>query len=182
MLKTCDNPPVLFPPVASVRELLGPWWVAHTKARNEKAFARELITREVPYFLPQVRRIFFSGGRRRVSLVPLFGSYVFVAANDEQRHAALCTNRLCSLIAVEDQRQFLDELAAIERLVNGGVSLDPSPFAVVGQMVRIARGPFRGIVGRVIRRDNVLRLAVHVSILGRGAEMEIDSELLEPLD
>jgi hypothetical protein len=35
MLKLAQNPPPLHPPVSSIRELAGRWWVAHTKGRNE---------------------------------------------------------------------------------------------------------------------------------------------------
>ena len=86
---------------------------------------------------------------------------------------------MCNVIAVDDQQKLIDELSSIDRLLSTGAAIDPVPFAVVGKLVRIARGPFKGIIGRVIRKDNVLRLVVQVSILGRGAEMEIDSDVLE---
>jgi transcription termination/antitermination protein NusG len=182
MLKLADNPPVLFPAVGSVRELSGTWWVAHTKSRNEKAFAWDMLSRQIPYYLPMIRRTIFSGGRRRAGLVPLFPSYVFLSGDEHARYAALKTDRVCTVIEVPDQRQILDELAAIERVLFGEAQLDPCPFAIVGNRVRIARGPFRGIVGRVVRRDNVTRLVLEISILGRGAEMDIDADLLEAVE
>lgn len=182
MLKLVDNPPILYPPATSLTDIPGRWWVAHTKARNEKVFAFDLIANEIPYFLPLIRRTIFSGGRRRTSLVPLFGSYVFLAGEEGNRQVALATNRLCSVIAVDDQAQLIEELSTIERLIASGVQIDPAPTIIVGKRVRIARGPFRGVIGRVIRKDNVLRIVVSVSILGRGAEMEIDSDVLEALE
>lgn len=179
MLKLADNPPVLFPDVPTLRDVAGTWWVAHTKARNEKALAWDLISHEVAYYLPLIRRTIFSGGRRRMSLVPLFSSYVFVAGSDEIRQTVLATNRVCNIIPVENQPGLIDELSTIEQLLANGAQIDPCPFAVVGKRVRIARGPFRGVLGTVIRKDNVLRLVVQVSILGRGAEMEINSDVLE---
>jgi transcriptional antiterminator RfaH len=182
MLKLADNPPMLFPPVGSIRELVGSWFVAHTKARNEKAFAWDLQRSQTSYFLPLIRRTIFSGSRRRTGLLPLFPSYVFLVGDDEARQAALKTDRVCSVIAVADQPQLLTELAAIERALSGGAQLDPTPFAIVGRRVRIARGPFKGIVGRIVRRDNITRLVMEVSILGRGAEMDIEADLLEEID
>jgi transcription antitermination factor NusG len=182
MLKLSENPPMLHPAVSSLRELTGPWWVAHTRARNEKAFAWEMTRREIGYFLPMIRRTIFSGGRRRRSLVPLFPSYVFLSGDQQARHVALQTDRVCQVIPVDDQQQLVDELASIERILSTDASIDPVPFAVVGAMVRVSRGPFRGIVGRVVRRDNVTRLILSVSILARGAEMDIDADVLEPLE
>src|SRR5262245_27833929 len=83
MIKLSDNPPMLHPAVSSLRELTGQWWVAHTRARNEKALAWEMARRDVGYFLPMIRRTIFSGGRRRRSLVPLFPSYVFLSGDDQ---------------------------------------------------------------------------------------------------
>ena len=182
MLKLSENPPVLYPSVGSVRELTGEWWVVHTKSRNEKALAWELLNREIPYFLPLVRRTTFSGSRRRTTLMPLFSSYLFISGDALDHEAVVRSERTANVIAVENQRQLLDELSALERVLNGPIPIDPCPLAVVGQRVRVARGPFRGIMGRVIRRDNSVRLMLEISILGRGAEMDIDADLLETVE
>ncbi|HVT88213.1 MAG TPA: transcription termination/antitermination NusG family protein [Tepidisphaeraceae bacterium] len=182
MLKITENPPILYPEVSSIRELGGKLWIAHTRSRNEKALAWDLLNQNASYFLPLVGRTIFSGGRRRQSLMPLFSSYVFLIGDDRVRELALATHRVCNVIAVEDQDKLLDELASIERLVRAGMQIDPCPFAVVGQLVRISRGPFRGVVGRIIRRDNVMRLVVGVSMLNQGAEMEVDADILEPME
>jgi len=179
MLKPSDNPPMLHPAVGSLRELTGQWWVAHTKARNEKAFAWDLADRDVAYYLPMVPRLTFSGGRKRRGLQPLFPSYVFVIGSEQSRDAALRTNRLCNLIEVDDQPKLIDELSSIERILAHGINVDLCPFAQAGQSVKIAQGPFKGIVGQVIRRDSVTKLMLEVSILGRAVEMEIESDLLE---
>jgi transcription antitermination factor NusG len=179
MLKLSENPPTLFPAVGSVRELTGQWWVVHTKARSEKALAWDLLNRDIAYFLPLVKRTTFSGSRRRHGMVALFPSYLFVSGDALDHDAVVRSDRVANVIAVDDQRQLLDELSSLERVLSGPVQLDLCPFAIVGTRVRIARGPFCGIVGRVVRRDNVTRLVLEISILGRGAEMDIEADLLE---
>ena len=88
MLKLADNPPTLHPAtIASLRALPRTWAVAHTKARNEKAFAWDLVNRDIPYFLPMMQRVRFSGGRRRRVLLPLFPSYVFICGDPSTRIA-----------------------------------------------------------------------------------------------
>ena len=49
----------------------------------------------------------------------------------------------------------------------------------VGQSCRVTRGPFEGIEGTVIQRNGKARIVLHVKMLGRGAAMEIDNDLLE---
>lgn len=169
-------------PAGSVIEVAGPWWVAHTKPRCEKALAWDLERTGVAYFLPMARRTLYGGGRRRISLVPLFASYIFVAGDEEARYAALRNNRTCNIIPVEYQELLVQELASIERAVAGEALLDLCPQAVVGRTMRVTRGPFRDVIGKVIRRDSVTRLMMQVTILGRAVEMDIEAELLEPAE
>lgn len=182
MLKLDDNPPVLVPWAASLRDLRGPWWVAHTKARFEKAFAWDLLRRRIGYFLPMVERVRVSGGRKRRVPTPLFGGYVFFCGDDQARFAAMTTNRLCQTIPVADQAQLIDELAALEQALAGQAPLDPYPFAAVGRRCRVRGGPMLGIEGVVVERAKLARVVLQVSILGQGASMEVDADLLESLD
>ena len=74
MLKLADNPPRLHPAISDLAAQPGCWWVAHTKSRSEKAFAWDLLRRDIRYFLPMTERVRFSGGRKRHVLMPLFQS------------------------------------------------------------------------------------------------------------
>jgi len=77
MLKLSENPAILTPDVQSLAELTGTWWAAYTKPRFEKAFAWDLFSHGIGYFLPMREKIIFSGGRKRQMMAPLFTSYVF---------------------------------------------------------------------------------------------------------
>ena len=89
MLKLADNPRMLPSEFQSVLDLPGAWWVAHTKARNEKALAFDLSDRGVGYYLPMAERIKVSGGRKRRVMLPLFTSCVFFTGGSDARIAAL---------------------------------------------------------------------------------------------
>ena len=114
MLKLADNPPILPPNTPSLRAISGYWWIAHTKARFEKAFAFDLLRREIAYFLPLIERVKVSGGKKRHVMLPLFPSYVFFCGDAEDRYAALATNRLCRVIETTDQKGLLGELSGLE--------------------------------------------------------------------
>ncbi len=182
MLKVSDNPPILTPDVDSLADLAGQWWVAHTKARNEKALAWDLLRRDIGYFLPMRERVFFSGGRRRRGLMPLFKSYIFFCGDAEDRQAALRTNRVCQTLDVADQARLVVELTAIEKALLGKADLEPYTGVAVGQRCRIVAGPFRNIEGLVVDRGARARLVLHVGLLGQGAAMSIEADLLEAID
>ncbi len=182
MLKLSDNPPPLSPPAATVDDLAGRWWIAHTKSRSEKAFAWDLITAGVGYFLPMSRRTFVSGGRKRQTLNPLFTSYVFVCGDGECRPKALATGRLCSVLPVPDQPKLVGELAAIQRALAGSPELDLYPFAAVGRRCRVTSGSLMGTEGVVVRRTDRATLVLEVSLLRQGVALEVPLESIEPVD
>jgi transcription antitermination factor NusG len=182
MLKLSENPPALPPSASKITDLAGKWWVAHTRARCEKAFAWDLLHHGIGYFLPLVERMTMSGGKRRHVLMPLFPSYVFFCGSDADRYRAMTTNRLCQTLDVCDQSSLIEDLAAIEKALSNKAELDLYPFAVQGRRCRVRGGPFQGIEGVVVHRKAVARLVLEVSILGQGASLEIDADLLEPID
>lgn len=173
---------MLSPQVESLTELEGRWWVAHTKGRFEKAFAWECSRRGIGYFLPMIQRVRIYDGKRHYILLPLFTSYVFFCGDELDRYEALCTNRLCQVIEVHDQEQLIAELAQLERAMKGEAELAPYPFAAAGRRCRVAAGPFQGLEGFVIRREKLTRIVLEVTVLGQGAALEIDADLLEPID
>ena len=85
MLKLSENPPIIWPEEMSIADFEGNWWVAHTKSRNEKALANQLVNSHVPYFLPMHWKVSKSRGRTIRSLLPLFPGYLFFCGGEDQR-------------------------------------------------------------------------------------------------
>ena len=183
MLKLSENPAILTSKVESLAELTGTWWIAHTKARFEKVFAWDMLGRGIGYFLPMWEKVIFSGGRKRRVMMPLFTSYVFFCGTDEDRYRAMATNRLCQTIEVFDQDRLVQELTRIEKALVSKAIIDHYPHLPVGSRCRITSGPMVGTEGVVIERNNTkARMVLEVTILGRGALIEIDADLLEHID
>jgi len=183
MLKLSENPAILTLEVESLTELSGRWWVAHTKARFEKAFAWELHHRDIGYFLPMTERMRVYGGKKQPVMLPLFASYVFFCGSEKNRYIAMTTNRLCQTIEVVDQDNLIEELASIEKALLSKAIIDHYPRLPVGGRCRIISGLMIGTEGVVIeRKDAKARMVLEVTILGQGAVMEIDADLLEPID
>ena len=182
MLRTSENPPVLSPGLESLADLPGRWWVGHTRSRFEKAFAWELLRLGIPHFLPMYESLRRSGGKKRRALLPLFPSYVFFCGDENDRYMAIRTNRLFMTIDVADQEGLVGELTSIQKVIRERAQLDPYPFAAVGQRCRIKGGSFKGLEGVVIRRGCVARVVLQVRILGQGAALEVDADLLDPVD
>lgn len=182
VLKLSDNPPSLLPIRNSVVDIPGEWYVAHCKSRLEKSFAHDLARLSVDYYLPLVPKTIFSGGRKRSVLHPLFPSYVFFAGTEESRLAALRTDRLANVLPVREQHALIKELSEVEKALSSGVAIDMYRHIALGQRCRIRSGPMQGVCGIVVQRDNLVTFVVEVTMLRQGAAMQVDGDLLEPVD
>jgi transcriptional antiterminator RfaH len=158
------------------------WWVLYTKARQEKATARQLLTFRIPFYLPLVHKTFVSRGRKMCSYIPLFSGYVFMFGTEEERVRSLTTNRISRIISVEDAEQLVHDLRQLQQLIASDAPLTVESRLVPGNRVRVRRGPFAGVEGTVLTRRGKTRLLVAVDFLQQGASVEIDDFLLEPVD
>ncbi len=182
MLKLIDNPPMRRDISHRLADFGGDWWVAHTKARNEKALAWDLNHLGIEYYLPMLEHETFSGGRKRRTLQPLFTSYLFFAGGPMERYRTLTTNRVANVIPVVERDRFICELSAIEAAIDAGQTLQLYPKIEAGQRCRIFRGPMEGQEGTVVRVNGVERVFLFISILGVGAELQTHSDHLELID
>jgi len=183
MLSLSENPSIITPEVSSLTELRGTWWIAYTRPRFEKAFAWDLYNHGIGYFLPMYEKVIFSGGRNRHLMLPLFKSYVFFCGTEQDRYMAMRTNRLCHTLDVADQDRLVEELSGIEAALFSQSVVDTYPNLPVGRRCRVVSGPMRNIEGTVVERNCArARMVIEVTILTQGALVEIDADLLEPLE
>ena len=183
MLKLSENPSILSPGFDSVADFCGTWWIARTKAKFEKAFAWDLHNRDIGYFLPMRENVIFSGGRKRRLMVPLFPLYVFFCGTEMNRYEAMTTNRVCQIIKVIDQDKLIKELVNIENAIINKVVIDQYPYLPVGRRCRIISGPMLGIEGIVVERNkDKANMVLEVTILGQGTLVQIDADILEPIE
>ena len=182
MLKPSENPPISWPEGKTIKEYSGQWWVAHTKSRNEKALANDLIHKNVNYFLPMNWKVRKVRSRTFKSLLPLFGGYLFFCGQEKERLDVLKTNRVANLIEVKNQALLVDELSQIERALTAGVNLSQHDYLKQGQKCRVIGGALAGLIGIVVKTKNAMRLVLQIDMLGQAASVEIDMVMLEPLE
>ncbi len=182
MLKASENPPVTWPEGRTISGFEGLWWVAHTKSRNEKALANQLVRQKISYFLPMTWKIRRRSGRTFRSLLPLFSGYLFLCGSEDDRLNVLRTNRVANLIEVKDQQKFLEQLSQIEQALRAGANLVLHKYIKLGQRCRVTAGPFADLQGIVLKTKEAARLVLQVDMLGQAASVEIDTEIIEVID
>jgi len=182
LLKANENPPAIWPEGESIRYFTGLWWVAHTKSRNEKVLAHDLISKNISYFLPMTWKVQRRSQRTIRSLLPLFSGYLFFCGEENERLETLRTNRVANLIEVKDQQKLLNELLQIEQALTAGAPLTPYKYIKTGQRCKVIAGPLLDLNGVVVTTKNDTRLVLQIDMLGQAASVEIDIDMIELLD
>ena len=157
------------------------WWTFYTRVRQEKSLARELLARQIPFYLPLVERFHLYKGCKRSSFVPLLTSYIFLFATEEERVKALSTNRVAQILPVPNPRELVRDLRPIQRLIAAKVSLTVESRLQPGQRIRVRDGALAGIEGVVYARSKRTKLVVLLHLLQQGVAVEVDDFLLEPI-
>ncbi len=157
------------------------WRVLYTKARQEKALARDLHGANVPFYLPLIAKENVMRGRRVASYIPLFTGYMFLFGDDDERLRTLQTNRISRILDVEDTETLVYDLRQIQQLIASGAPLTVESRLEPGDRVRVKHGPFAGVEGTVLQRRGKTRLLVAVNFLQQGASVEVDDFYLEPI-
>jgi transcription antitermination factor NusG len=182
VLKIHENPPITWPEAESIRLFQGRWWVAHTKSRNEKALAHDLMAKNISYFLPMTWKVRHRTHRTIRSLLPLFTGYLFFCGDEPARVELLRTNRVANLLDVKNQEGFIRELVRFEQALRAGAPLVPHAYIRAGQWCRVIAGPLMGLEGIVVQTKSDTRLVLQINILGQAASVEISIDMIEPIE
>jgi len=158
------------------------WYVVRTRSRQEKALAADLDARSIRCFLPLTRTVRYYGRRKVRAMMPLFPGYLFMAGEREDCYIAERTGRVAQVLSVADQDALRLELSSIAQVLQSDGLLTPCEPLVRGALVEVSSGPFKGIRGRVDVRVRDNRLILHVDMVGNAAVLEIDRDLLIPVD
>jgi transcriptional antiterminator RfaH len=181
-LQDCPSvyPPDLFD--TSAEELdENMWWALYTRARREKALARELFAGGLSFYLPLVSHTKIYRRNRITRSLPLFPGYLFLYGSDDARVAALSTNHISRVLTVAEPTRLRHDLGHLRYLIESGAPVTLESRLTAGDRVRITSGALAGIEGTVIKRRSETRVIIGVHFLQQGASVVIDDYLLEPL-
>jgi transcriptional antiterminator RfaH len=154
------------------------WWVLHTKPRQEKSLARDLLLAEIPFYLPLLERKVLVRGKFLQSYIPLFTSYVFLLADQEERVSALATKRVVQSLDVKGQAELWKDLNQVHRLITCGLPVTPEQRLCPGATVEIRTGALAGLKGTIIREAARNRFVVQVDFIQQGASVILDDYVL----
>jgi transcriptional antiterminator RfaH len=157
------------------------WWAVYTRSRMEKSLARQLLAREIPFYLPLIPRTSMIAGRRVKSMLPLFTGYMFMYGTDDERVQMLATNRVAHLWSANRVDELTRDLQNVRALIESGVPLSPEGRLQPGERVRIKTGQLMGLEGVIVSRRGEDRLLIAVNFLQQGVSIQISDFQVERL-
>jgi transcription antitermination factor NusG len=159
------------------------WFAVYTNSRHEKKVAHTFADRSIPFFLPlyRTRREWKNRHEARLDL-PLFPNYVFVHIDHRERVKVLGVPGVLSLVGVGRVPAPLPDFE-IEALRSGlaQCAVEPHPFLVIGERVRICCGPMTGMEGVLLRRKNNFRVVLALDAIMKCIAVEVAVEDVESI-
>jgi len=169
--------------LAASQEPSASWFAAYTSSHHEKRVAWHLGERHIESFLPLycARHRWRNRCQMKIEL-PLFPNYVFVRMDPRERVRVLEVPGVLSLVGFG---RILTPLPDFEiealRSALGQRKLEPHPYLVVGERVRIKAGPMTGMEGVLVRKKNNFRVVLALDVIMQSVAVEVDADDLEPV-
>lgn len=147
-----------------------------------------LAGRDIPVYLPLVKKARLHHGSKVVSELPMIPGYIFLAASDLERNELKRTEK--NFVNIEllrfqmEEETLIRELNALhqfeilaqskEVLVNPGIQR--------GDRIVVTQGPLKGLETEVIRRDDDRNaIIVNVTILEKTVEYPVSADELKKI-
>ena len=155
-----------------------PWFAVRVKSNYEKPVSTTLRGKGFEEFAPMYRVKRQWSDRIKVVDLPLFPGYLFCRLDLNKRLPLLTTPGFLYLVGKGKTPEPVDEseIIAIQRVVSSGLPVAPWPSVVVGQKVRLERGPLRGVEGVVSKISDEHRIYVNATLLQRSVSVEVDPD------
>lgn len=170
-------------PVAedSARNL--PWYVVHTKVRQEQIAGENLARQGYAVYLPKIKILKRSRGRQQAQLEPLFPRYIFVQPGSVAHSIAPVRSTLgvASLVRFGQEpavlrQETLQTIREFEARRNEASDEDINPFRR-GERVRVVEGPLTGLEG-LISDVSQQRVVVLMQLLGQDTRVSLSQHQL----
>ena len=158
------------------------WFALWTRSRHEQVVREQLEQKQVEVFLPTVTKWSRWKDRKKKIDWPLFPGYCFARFDPGERLPILKCVGVVSIISFEGEPAPIpdSEIVGIRRLVESDLAYDPCPMIREGMMVEVVHGPLRGVVGRLVRKNDKARLVLSVNLIGQAVSVEVDAADVKP--
>ena len=158
------------------------WFALWTRSRHEQVVRQQLEQKRIDVFLPTVTKWSRWKDRKKKIDWPLFPGYCFARFNAKERMPILKCTGVVNIISFQGEPAPIPEheIDGIRQLVDSELAFDPCPLIREGMMVEVMHGPLKGVVGRLVRKNEKARLVLSVDLIGQAVSVEVDAADVRP--
>lgn len=159
------------------------WYAIYTRSRYEKKVDYSLKEKGITSYLPLNEVYRRWSDRHKKVMIPLFTCYVFVFIALRDRFKVLQTDGVIKLVSFNGKPAYIpdDQIHVIKRIIEEKVSIDHVDFFSPGKKVKVKHGPFKGLRGTLIQKNNKNRLIISIDGIKQALSIDIDYRDLEIL-
>ena len=158
------------------------WYAVYVRSRQEKKVHQLFEEKGVESSLPLIKTTRQWSDRKKKVEVPLFRGYVFIRIDiRKDKFNILKTDGVVKFIGIgKNPSRIPDEqIHWVHMMVEESETVQSEKEIPIGQKVRVAAGPFKGIEGVVLRSGNRSRLVVFIESIMHAVSVEINPNYLD---
>jgi len=157
----------------------GDWVAVQVRLNRERLVAHILEEHGYEQLLPMGKAP--RGGRPREQV--LLPGYVFCRYQVRPFYRIVQTPGVLRFVGIGGRPVAIaeDEVDAIRRIAESGISAEPWRFVRSGDRVQVCAGPLLGLEGVVVHLKNAVRVIVSVTMLRRSVAVELNVDEIRPI-
>jgi transcription antitermination factor NusG len=153
------------------------WHAVWTRSRHEQVVCGQLQQKAIESFLPTISRWSRWKDRKKKIDWPLFPGYCFARFPSPTRLDVLKCSGVVTIVSVDGAPAPIPdhEIDGIRQLVESDLAYDPCPLIHEGDQVEVTHGPLKGVVGRLVRKNDKARLLLSVDLIGQAVSVDVEA-------
>lgn len=160
------------------------WYAVYVKSRYEKKTSKLLEDRHIETYLPLIGRLRQWSDRKKMVEEPLFKSYLFVHTDLKNYFDILNTPGVVRFVCFEGKPVPVpdNQLVAVRSYIGEYDGIDDLEQLLElheGQVVEIARGQMKGLVGRLVEIRGKQRLIINIEAVGQSLPISVSRSQIE---
>lgn len=158
------------------------WKVVYVNSRAEKKVCDKLLKKGIEAYVPLKKELKQWSDRKKMVESPLIGGYVFVKPNAQQRDAVLHEQSVLQYVRYNGADAVVRdiEIEALKSIEQKGyfVELNNTNDFKAGDFGSIQHGPFKGLQGKVISKQNEEEIHLAISGIDYSLTIKVPKEIV----
>ncbi len=158
------------------------WYAIQTHSRHEKQVRDRLAAVGMEPLLPLSRQYRQWSDRKVLTTVPLFGGYCFARFSLADSLQILQLPGVARIVGATKPEPIPDEeITAFQQLSLVDRMVEPCDYLIEGAWVEVVRGPFTGLRGQFVRRQNHQGLVIRATLIQQAVLVHIEADEVAPI-